>query len=94
MRRPTLFIIFILTIIIGLSLAQIGVANKVATTGSQLAILQNKVADLKRENSILQEQILSIASLTNISEKAHTLGFVTTKSEVYLNTALPLAMKQ
>lgn len=94
MKRPVLFIIFILTIIAGLSLAQIGVANQVSTTGAELATLQNKVSDLKRENSILQEEILDASSFTNISEKADKLGFAVVRSEVYLTTSTALAMGQ
>jgi cell division protein FtsL len=94
MKRPALFIIFILTIIIGLSIAQIGIANQVSTAGSELASLQNNVSDLKRENAVLQEQILTTASLTNISEKAARMGFVLKKAEVYLNTSTSLAMRQ
>ena len=93
MKRPTYIIIFIALIIVGLSLAQIGVANKISTTGSELALLQNKVADLKRENAVLQEEILTAASLTNISNEADKLGFAVSKSEVYLSTSVPLAMR-
>jgi cell division protein FtsL len=94
MNRPTYIIIFIAIVIVGLSLAQIGVANQISTTGSELAALQNKVANLKRENTVLQEEILMAASLTNISNKADKLGFAATKSEVYLNSSVSLAMRQ
>ena len=94
MKRPTYIIIFMLTLIAGLTLAQIGVANQVSTTGAELATLQNKVVDIQRENSVIQEQILEASSFTNLSEKADKLAFVPSSSQVVLNPALPLAYKQ
>ncbi|HZE87044.1 MAG TPA: hypothetical protein VE090_02440 [Methylomirabilota bacterium] len=94
MKRPVYLLIFVISVIVGLSLAQISVANQIATTGSELADLQKQVSDYKRDNMVLNEQFLEASSLTNISQKADKLGFVEAKSQVYLNTPLPLALKQ
>ena len=93
MKRPIYLIIFIVTIIIGLSVAQASVSNQISTTGSELASLQKQVNDYKRENTILHEQYLEASSFTNIAEKAKHLGFVEAKSKLYLNTPLPLALR-
>ncbi len=94
MKRPVFVIIFISLIIVILSIVQVSVANQISTTGSELVALQNKVNDYQRENTILHEQLLAAASFTTIADKAKQLGYVPAKSQVYLNTPLPLALKQ
>jgi cell division protein FtsL len=93
MKKPVIIIAFIFTIIIGLSLVQINLSNQISTAGTELAKLEQQVAEYKRQNIVLKEQVLEASSLTNISKKAETLGFAPTKSQVYLNTPLPLALR-
>ena len=90
--RPVYFIIFIFVTIIGLSLVQITTSNQISTAGSQLAVLQNKIDDYKRENAILQEQVLEASSLTNISAEAEKSGFVQSPKQISLVGSPPLAL--
>jgi cell division protein FtsL len=94
MKRPVYLLIFILTIVIGLAIAQASIANQLSTTGAQLAALQTDVDNYKRENIVLQEQLLEASSFTNISEEAEKLGFVDAKVQISLSEPLPLALKQ
>lgn len=93
MKRPVYVIIFIFITIIGLAIAQVSVANQISTTGAELAKLQTEVDDYKRQNTILQEELLAVASFTNISETAEKLGYVEAKSQVSLTAPLPLARR-
>ncbi len=94
MKRPLAIIIFVGLVIVTLSVVQASVANQISTTGADLVALQDKLDNYKRENMVLQEKLLQASSLTNLSEKAKKLGFVDAKKQVYLNTPLPLALKQ
>lgn len=93
MKKPMYIILFLFTVIIGLSIVQITLSNKISTAGAELAQLEKEVSDYKRKNIVLKEQLLEASSLTNLSKKAEKLGFVEAKSQVYLNAPLPLARR-
>jgi len=93
MRRPVLVLTTIIMMILGLSIAQASMANQISTTGSELVSLQQQVKDYKRDNTILQEQLLEASSFTNLEKKAQKLGFVEAKTPEYLNAPLPLARR-
>lgn len=42
----------------------------------------------------MKEKVLEASSLLNVSQKAKALGFVESKSQVYLSDPLPLALNQ
>lgn len=94
MKKPLIAISFMILIIIALSLVRVGVVNSISTTGTDLVALQAEVEKYKKENMLLQENLLSLSSLTNLEKKADTLGFVEAKSHVYLHNPLPLALNQ
>ena len=94
MRRGGVIITFLTVVIIGLSIVQISLSNRIATDGSQLAQLDQQINVYKRQNILIQEQVLQASSLTNIEQKAEKLGFVEANSAIYLSTPLPLALKQ
>ena len=72
---------------------QVIISNSLSTTGITLAKLEKELALYKKENILLQEKVLHISSLTHIASVASELGFVQEKSQVYLSTPLPLAVK-
>ena len=94
MKKAWFIIIFMTFTTIGLSLVQVGLSNHIATDGATLVGLDQKIDDYKRQNIILNEQLLQASSLTNLANKAEKLGFVTSKTPIYLSTPLPVAMKQ
>jgi len=93
-KPPVFLIIFIAFVIVGLGIVRITLVNSISTTGIELANLQNELQVYKKLNAILEEKYLNLASLTTIDSKAKTLGFVATKSQIYLSTPLPLALQQ
>lgn len=92
--RPVSLIIFVGFIIFVLSVVQITVANRLSTTGIELAKLQNKIEEYKKENALLQEEVLKKSSLTNIAQAADKEGFVVPQNSFVISTPLPLALNQ
>lgn len=73
---------------------QVALINRLSTTGIELENLQSQLARFKKENTMLEEKILTASSLLNVSKEAKALGFVNTKSQIFLNKPLPLAFRQ
>lgn len=76
-----------------LSIVHVVVANMLSTTGIELSGLQSDVAQYKKENMFLREQVLEHASLYHVASKASEMGFVNAKSHVYLSAPLPIAKR-
>lgn len=84
---------FISLVILCLAVLQVVVSNSLSTTGITLSDLQQEVNGYKKENSILQEKVLTASSLTQIASKAATMGYVEAKSQLVVGIALPIAIK-
>lgn len=95
MKRGYIVITGLVLIIVMLSVVQISISNMLSTGGIQLAHVQAQIAEYQKENAILKEKIYSVASLTNIAEKADKLGYVpdTGKSTLVIANPAPLAIK-
>jgi cell division protein FtsL len=91
MKRTRLLIGSIFGLVIFLSVVQVTASNRISTTGIELAKLQNELRDVKRQNTLLREKILSQSSLTEIASKAGELGFVEAKNTVFISHPLPIA---
>ncbi|MCL5970600.1 MAG: hypothetical protein M1450_03815 [Patescibacteria group bacterium] len=94
MKRSFFVISFLIFAIITLSLVQIALFNRISTRGTLLSTLQTKIEVLDHENYLLSEKLLLQSSLTNIASNAGELGFVNSKSEISLNSPLPLSLRQ
>ena len=92
MKKPVLVITFFIISIISLWVTQVVISNRLSTTGIELEKIQSEVAKYKKENTRLEEKILEASSLMNVSKKAKALGFVESKSQIYLTNPLPLAL--
>ncbi len=77
--------------IVLLSVAQIAVSNSLTTGGIQLSLMQHQIATIQRENTILEEKIYSLSSLTTISAAAQKMGFVDANETAVVITTDPLA---
>ncbi len=84
MRKPILFICFIIAIVIGLSVMQVSVSNSLSTTGIELASIEEKITKYEKENARLSEALLTASSFDTIASKAAELGFIESKSAVVL----------
>lgn len=92
MKKPLLLIIFFIVLIVSLSIAQVGASSKLSTTGIELEDMQSQISKYKKENMILEEKVLEASALINVSRKANELGFVESKSQIYLSNGLPFAL--
>lgn len=93
MKKPVLFIILNLVVIIGLSIAQVVAANSISTTGIELGKIQDQITQLEKENEVLKEQVLTLSSLTTIASRASDMGFEEGKSTLVISQPLPLARR-
>lgn len=94
MKRAIIIVSSLLGMIIVLSIVQIGVSNSFSTDGITLGNIQEKIANMERENMILEEKIYTLASYTTIAAHASAEGFVDDKSTVVLGGVQPLAIRQ
>lgn len=92
MRKPVLFIVLIIGIVVSLSIVQVSVSNNLSTTGVELAKIEEQIDLYKKENSVLQEKLLIASSFDTIASKAGEMGFVEEKSRVFLKKP-PLAVR-
>ena len=83
---------FFLFFILLLALVQIYVSHRLATAGKLVAELENETLKIRDENQKLREEISHLGSLSVVFEKAHKLGFKTTKEVVYLTPEVPVAL--
>jgi cell division protein FtsL len=94
MKQLKLYIGITMLSIIVLTVARVVVTNTISTDGIDLAKIQARIAEYKKENTLLHEQILSLTSLNHIASEAGELGFVTSKKEMVLTAPPPLALNQ
>ena len=94
MKKPALLIMSLTILIIALAIVRTFVANNISTSGVVLGRLEEKVEQYKLENSVLAEQLYSLASLTNISQKAYDLGYSDETSDLVLTQNKTVALKQ
>ncbi|HVF69740.1 MAG TPA: hypothetical protein VNA13_04225 [Xanthomonadales bacterium] len=93
MKRPKRLIIFIFLIIFALAVVRVSIENSISTTGIELMAYQERIEGYKKSNAQLEERYLEKSSLTKISSVAREKGFVESKTQLYLSTPLPLALK-
>ena len=93
MKKPFFFIGFMSLTIICLSIVQVIISNSLSTTGLDLAKIERELHTYQRENDTFRQKVLITSSLTQIASVAGELGFTSKKSEIFLTTPLPLAVK-
>lgn len=93
MKKPVLLIIINGIIIVTLSLVQVVVANSISTTGIELGKMEKEIAVYKKKNAVLHEQVLISSSLTQIASKAGEMGFEESKTQLVVESPLPIAKR-
>jgi cell division protein FtsL len=93
MKKPILFIILNGFVILTLSLVQVVVANSISTTGIEIGKIDKELATYKKKNAVLHEQVLIASSLTHVASVAATMGFNEAKTQLVVETPLPLAVR-
>jgi cell division protein FtsL len=80
-------------IVIALSIAHVIVSNMLSTTGVELDKLQTDLQVFQKENTFLREKVLVDTSFNSIASVAAEMGFVDSKSNVYLPEQIPLTRR-
>lgn len=93
MKRPRLFISFIIIIIVGLTILQIFVSNSLSTKGISLGKIEDQIDTYQKENAVLREKLLLSSSLTTIASEAAEMGFIKDKSQIVLKSDVSIAKK-
>ena len=66
----------LIMVIICLSIANIVVSASVSSTGGELSELEEQARNLRHENQLMEQKIVSIRSLTKLQYRAKELGFI------------------
>lgn len=93
-KRTKALLAGIVGLIFFLAVLQVASSNRISTAGIELSRLQVSVKDVKRQNALLREKLLTLSSLNRIASKAGELGFVEAKSNLYITSPLPLARNE
>ncbi len=94
MKRTKLLLGSLLCIVLSLVLTQVIASNRISTAGIELQKMQTELKNVKRENSLIREKIVTLSSLTQVASRAGELGFVEGKQRVYISEPLPLARNE
>lgn len=94
MKKPVFVIGFLIIVILGLSVVKAFVSNRISTSGSALGAIEERINFYKIENTMLNEKLYSLSSLTSLLSQANSLGFVQEKSKFVLTNPIPIAIKQ
>lgn len=96
MKRTHILFTILGSIILVLVVVQMGVSNMLSTGGITLSEIENQIQATQRQNAILKEKILSVSSLTYISQEAVKDGFApdTMEAVVVSHAQPPIALNQ
>lgn len=78
----------------GLLLSRVILSNAYAVDGITLGNLNQKLAEVEKQNMMLKEKLYQQSSYTFIASDAATLGFAEQKSHISLSNTTSLALKQ
>lgn len=94
MKRTKVLLSCLIATVLVLVVIQVVASNRISTAGIELSALQTELKEVKRENSLLREKILTVSSLNLIASRAGELGFIEGKQRVYITDPLPLARNE
>ncbi|HEX7041675.1 MAG TPA: hypothetical protein VF189_00340 [Patescibacteria group bacterium] len=94
MKKTIIIISSLIGIIVVLSIVQISISNAFSTDGITLGKMQEKIAQIEKENMMLKEQLYTKSAYTTIQASASAEGFVENKSSIVLGGVQPLAIRQ
>ena len=84
MNLIRIFLIALVLIIIMLLLVKLTAEGNLVTGGEEYDHIEKQIAEIKRENILLKEQIYQNSSLTTIEQRATAMGFVPMGQPIYL----------
>ncbi|HSX57823.1 MAG TPA: hypothetical protein VLE47_00960 [Candidatus Saccharimonadales bacterium] len=87
-------IIFLLILTIGLLTARIYFSNQLAISGARVSYYENKIGQLKADNSSIENQLSQKSSLAFVDSKASQLGLVKLPKVQVVKSTVPVALSQ
>jgi cell division protein FtsL len=95
MKKPAHIILFFVGIIVLLSVVKVIAYNGLSISGVFVGKVEDEINFYKTQNAILSEKLLTLSSLTNISERAEKEGFINeNRSIMIIEKSKSLAVKQ
>jgi cell division protein FtsL len=82
----------ILGLVLILSLVQLFISHRLATSGERVKEFEVRADQIKEENALLEEEVGQMGSLSRVSREAEKLGLVRTSSILYLTSQIPVAL--
>lgn len=76
-----------------LALGRVVVSNIISTSGTELGRINEKIATVRIQNEILEQELFTKTSLENIASEAAKLGFTDKKENFVLTSPLPVALR-
>jgi len=81
----------LVSVLIGLSVTRVVLANILATSGQRLSAVNQKIEILVEQNQKLENQISALGSLARIEENAQKAGFIKAENVQILVPGSPIA---
>jgi cell division protein FtsL len=91
MKKPVMILVTLGIVIVVLSIVQVVVSNRLATTGIQLGQMQTELEQYQQKNTILHEKVLTLSSLDHVASQAATVGYVAAGAPLSIAQPLPIA---
>lgn len=93
MKKYKILLAVLIVSFLGLIALRTIAANRISTDGVLLSKIQEEMAYYKTENLKYKERILALSSLSNISSKAASLGFIDSKIGFVVGRSVPIAAR-
>lgn len=94
MKRHISFFSALFFVTVVVSVSKIVLSAATSTTGIDLNDIQAKETLVEEENTQLRQTVYNLTSLTEIADKARTMGFVpNSKLTIVVGSIIPIALK-
>ncbi len=94
MKKPFITVALSIVLLTSAVIAKTIVSGKVSTYGNSLGKMEKETDDLKTQNMVIREELLSLTSLNHVASAAAELGFAESKTQLVFSKSLPLALKR
>lgn len=94
MKRYKITIKLLILITLFLAITRVVVSNTISTSGVELGKINENIATLSLENSLISEKLFSESSLVMVASEAAKMGFTEGQEKLVLTNSLPIAAKQ
>lgn len=94
MKLTTKIILGLVLIVTGLLITRVVLSSAFSVDGITLEKINNRLAQLQKEDMLLKEKVYTQSSLTMIASDAAQMGFVEEKTQIAINGTSSLAIRQ